>query len=192
MHSIEGNNHSLRSFASKSFPDEYWTGGRVHVRILRSSEHTRWFSQMTPDEHPRRNHLADGPLSSREASSLGMSSFGSASVMMSCSARPACSSAPSVLSEVRISRNIIYTAWFCYHINTLHISTELCRFEVRLEVYDGPAWSYVSPVPGRHRRADGQLSPISPLLPSLSLFGADCVKRCCLLPPWLGRTVVVN
>ena len=110
MHSIEGNNHSLRSFASKSFPDEYWTGGRVHVRILGSSEHTRWFSQMTPDEHPRRNHLADGPLSSREASSLGMSSFGAASVMMCCSARPACSSAPSVLSEVRISRNIIYTA----------------------------------------------------------------------------------
>ena len=31
---------------------------------LRNSEPTRWFSQMTADEHLRRHHLADCPLSS--------------------------------------------------------------------------------------------------------------------------------
>ena len=37
---------------------------RVCVRLLRRSERTRWLSQNTPDEHPRRHRLADGPLSS--------------------------------------------------------------------------------------------------------------------------------
>ena len=88
---------------------------------LRSSEPTRWFSQMTPDEHPRRHHLAGGPLSSLYAPSPSLSSFSAASVMMCCSARPASSSAPSVLPKDRISRNIIYIRPCCDHINVLHI-----------------------------------------------------------------------
>ena len=37
----------------------------VCVRMLsENSEPTRWFSQTTPDEHPRRHRLTDGPLSS--------------------------------------------------------------------------------------------------------------------------------
>ena len=75
---------------------------------LRNSEPMRWFSQMTPDEHPSRHHLADGPLSSLYAPSPSLSSFGAASVMMCCSARPASSSAPSVLPEDRIGRTIIH------------------------------------------------------------------------------------
>ena len=91
---------------------------------------------MRPDEHPRRHHLADGPLSSLYAPSRSLSSFGAASVMMGCSARPASSSAPSVLPEDRIGRNIICIRRFCDDINILHIFDQ--RFEVRLEVYDGP------------------------------------------------------
>ena len=60
---------------------------------------------MTPDEYPRRHHLADGPLSSLYAPSPSLSSFGAASVIMCCSARPASSSAPFVLPEDRIGRN---------------------------------------------------------------------------------------
>ena len=57
-------NNSFRSLASKGFPDGYSTGGCVCVSaFIGSSEPTRWFSQMTPDEHPRRHRLADGPLS---------------------------------------------------------------------------------------------------------------------------------
>ena len=63
-----------------------------------------------PDEHPRRHRLTDGPLSSLEAPSPSLSSFGAASVMMCCSARPASSSAPSVLPEDLIGRNIMYIA----------------------------------------------------------------------------------
>ena len=93
---------------------------------LRSSEPTRWFSQMTPDEHPRRHHLAGGPLSSLYAPSPSLSSFSAASVMMCCSARPASSSAPSVLPKDRISRNIIYIRPCCDHINVLHIFDQTC------------------------------------------------------------------
>ena len=95
----------------------------MHVGPLSliNSEPTRWFSLMTPDEHPRRHHLADGPLSSLYALSPSLSSFGAASAMMCCSARPASSSAPSVLPEHRIRRNIIYIRRFCDHINVLHI-----------------------------------------------------------------------
>ena len=62
---------------------------------------------MTPDEHPR-HHLADGPLSSLYAPSPNLSSFGAAFVRTCCSARPASSSALSVLPEDRIGLNIIY------------------------------------------------------------------------------------
>ena len=89
--------------------------------FIRSSEPTRWFSQMAPDEHLQRHYLADGPLSSFYAPSPSLSSFGAASVIMSCSARPACSSAPSRLPEDRIGRNIIYIRRCCDHINVLHI-----------------------------------------------------------------------
>ena len=90
-----------------SFPDGYSTGGCVCPLSLRSSEPTRWFSQMTPDEYPRRHHLADGPLSSLCAPSPSLSSFGATSVVMCCSSRPASSSALSVLPEDRIGRNIV-------------------------------------------------------------------------------------
>ena len=52
------------------------------------------FRKMTPDEHPRRHHLADGPLSSLYAPLLSLSSFGAAFVTMCCSARPASSRTP--------------------------------------------------------------------------------------------------
>ena len=96
------------------------------VSLLIISEPTRWFSQMTPDEHPRRHHLADGPLSSLYAPSPSLSSFGAASVMMCCSARPASSSAPSVLPEDRIGRNIICIRRCCDHIDVLHIFDQTC------------------------------------------------------------------
>ena len=44
-----------------------------------------------------------------------------------------------MLAEDRIGRNIIYIRRFCDHINVLHIFDQTSRFEVRLEVYDGPA-----------------------------------------------------
>ena len=152
----------------------------VCVRSVRSCERTRWFSQMTPDEHPRRHHLADGPLSSLYTPSPSLSSFGATSVMMCCSARHASSSAPSVLPEDRIDRNIRYIRRCCDHINVLHIFNQY-RFEVRREVYDGPAWYLVllscpRLTPRRHRQADGQLSPRCPSLPSLSSFDAACVS----------------
>ena len=84
---------------------------------LRNSERTRWFTQITPDEHPRRHVLADGLLSSLYAPSLSLSSFGAASVMMFCSACPASSGVLSVVPEDRIGRNIMYVGRFCYRIN---------------------------------------------------------------------------
>ena len=53
---------------------------------------------------PRRHRLADGQLSSLYAPLPSLSSMGAASVMMCCSARPASSSAPSVVQEDRIGR----------------------------------------------------------------------------------------
>ena len=114
---------SFRSLASKGFPDGYSTCGCVCPPAYRRSEPTRWFSQMTPDKHPRRHHLADGPFSSLYAPSPSLSSCGAASVMMCCSARPASSSAPSVLPEDRV---LIYTRRCCDHINVLHIFDETC------------------------------------------------------------------
>ena len=79
------------------------------------------------DEHPRRHHLADGPLSSLYAPSPSLSSFGAASLMMCCSARPASSSAPSVLPEDLIGRNIINIRC-CDHIKVLNIFDRLTSF----------------------------------------------------------------
>ena len=64
---------------------------------VRNSEPTRWFSQMTPDEHPWLHHLADCPHSSLYALSPSLSSYSAASVMMCCSALPVSLNAPSVL-----------------------------------------------------------------------------------------------
>ena len=93
---------------------------------LRISEPTKWFSQMTTDEHPRRHHLADGPLLSLYAPSPSLGSYSTASVMMCCSARLASSNALSVLPEDRIGRNIINIASFYNHINVLHIFDQTC------------------------------------------------------------------
>ena len=84
------------------------------------------FRKMTPDEHPRRHHLADGPLSSLYAPLLSLSSFGAAFVTMCCSARPASSSAPSVLPEDRSGRSIIYIRRLCDHIHVFHIFDQTC------------------------------------------------------------------
>ena len=62
-----------------SFPDGYSTGGCVSA-FIRSSEPTWRFSQTAPDEHPRRHRLADGPLSSLQAPSPSLSSFGVACI----------------------------------------------------------------------------------------------------------------
>ena len=123
---------------------------RVFSLSLRNSEPTKWFSQMTPDEHPRRHHLADGPLSSLYAPSPGLSSSGAASVMMCCAARPASSSAPSALLEDRIGRNTVYIRRCCGHINVLHILEQTCIvLKLGWRSTTGPPdlWSS-SPVPG--------------------------------------------
>ena len=115
----------------------------------RRSEPTMWFSQMMPDEHPRRHHLADGPLSSLYAPSPSLSSFGAASVMMCCSARPASSSAPSVLPEDRIGRNTLYIRPCCDHLNDLHIFDQTCIvLKLGWRSTTGPPDLWSSPVPG--------------------------------------------
>ena len=53
---------------------------------------------------PRRHRLSNGQLSSLYVPLPSFSSFGAASVMMCFFARPASSSAPSVLPEDRIGR----------------------------------------------------------------------------------------
>ena len=93
---------------------------------LRNYEDARLFSQMMPDEHPRRHHLAYGPLSSLYAPLRSLSSFGATSVTMCCTARPVSSSAPSVLHEDRIGRNVKYVRRFCNHIHVLHICDRTC------------------------------------------------------------------
>ena len=101
LHNFQQN--SFRSLASKGF--RYSTGGCACVCPLTQKIRTyEVFFANTPGEHHRRHRLADGPLSSLQAPSPSLSSFGAASVMC-CSARPASSRAPSVLPEDRIGRN---------------------------------------------------------------------------------------
>ena len=88
---------------------------------------------MTPEVHPRRHHLADGPLSSLYTPSPSLSSFGAASVMMCCSARPACSSAPSVLPEDRIGRNSNFELVFVSR-NPPDSSNEICYGDLVTEI----------------------------------------------------------
>ena len=146
---------------------------------------------------PRRHRLADGQLSSLYAPLPSFSSFGAASVMMCCSARPASSSAPSVLPEDRIGRNIIYIRRFCDHINVLHIFDQTCivlksgwsSTTARMPASSLVLLPCLRLTPRRHRQADGQLSPLYPPSPSFSSFGAACVKLCCLPPPSLVRNI---
>ena len=79
---------------------------RVCVRLRTEGPNLQGGFRIISDEHPRRDHLADGPLSSLCAPSPSLSSFGAASVVMCCSARPASSSAPSVIPEDRLGRII--------------------------------------------------------------------------------------
>ena len=88
---------------------------------------------MAPDEHLQRHYLADGPLSSFYAPSPSLSSFGAASVIMSCSARPACSSAPSVLPEDRIGRNSNFELVFVSR-NPPDSSNEICYGDLVTEI----------------------------------------------------------
>ena len=104
----------------------------VRPLSLRNSEPTRWFSQMTPDEHPRRHHLADGPLSSppcRWPTLITLTKFELVWRRLCDDVlfRSSCLlSAPSVLPEDRIRRNIIYIRRFCDHINVLHVVDQTC------------------------------------------------------------------
>ena len=122
--------YSFRSYAFEGVPDGYSTGGCVCMRVcassLRSSEPTRRFSLMTPEEHPRRHHLADGPLLSLYTPSPSLDSFGETSVIMCCSARHASLSAPSVLPEDRIGYNIRHIRPCCDHINVVLIFDQTC------------------------------------------------------------------
>ena len=111
---------------------------------------------------PRRHRLADGQLSSLYAPLPSFSSFGAASVMMCCSARPASSSAPSVLPEDRIGRNIIYIRRFCDHINVLHIFDQTC-------IVLKSGWSSTMGLP---HRWSSSLSPSHPSTPPPSRWSA--------------------
>ena len=88
---------------------------------------------MTPDEHPRRHHLADG--SSLYAPSPSLSSFSAASVMLCCSAPPASWRVPLRQSVSYRSTDLVVKIMcirtFCEHINILHIFES---FEVGLEL----------------------------------------------------------
>ena len=140
-----------------------------------NSEPTRCFSHMTPDEHPRRHHLADGPLSSLYAPSPDLSSFDAASVMMCCSARPASSSAPSM------------SPYKCPYFRP-----DLYRFEVRLELNDGSALSVVLTclrlTPDATAKPTASVRHFTPPLPSFSSFGAACIKLYGLLPSLVRNT----
>ena len=169
---------------------------------------------MTTGEHPRRHHLADGPLSSLYATSLplsslhapspSLSSFGAASVMMCCSARPASSRAPSALPKPMASSHHfdpfakfklvwrrICICRFCNHLNVLHIFDQTCivlmlGWRSTAGLPDSPPHLSPShpPTPWSSRR------PAFPPLPSLSSFGAACVKLCGLPRPSLDIPTV--
>ena len=67
MHSIGGNDNSFISLASECLPDGRSTGGCVYMHVCQLTQSRQTyvcFLQMTLDEHPRRHHLADGPLAS--------------------------------------------------------------------------------------------------------------------------------
>ena len=80
-----------------------------HLIRLRGSPGIQIWKQRTcPTKKPRRPRLADGSSPHFTHPSLPtFSSFGAASMMMCCSARPTSSNAPSVLSADRIGRNIM-------------------------------------------------------------------------------------
>ena len=133
--------NSFTSLASKGFPGGYSKSVCVCACVcplsLRNSEPTRWFSQMTPDEHPRRHHLADGPLSSppcRWPTLITLTKFELVWRRLCDDVlfRSSCLlSAPSVLPEDRIGRNIICIRRLCDRIDISYFRPDLYRFKVR-------------------------------------------------------------
>ena len=97
-------NNSFRSFASKGFPSECSESVCVCACPQKTLHLRGVFRKRRLTNTPRRHRLADGQISSLYTPPPSFSSFGAASVMVCCSARPASSSAPSVLPEDRIGR----------------------------------------------------------------------------------------
>ena len=101
---------------------------------------------------PQRHRLADDQLSSLYPSSPSFSSFGAASVVLCCSAHPACSSTPlrpSAHYYPSISLvNVMCIQTFFDHLNVLFIfdQTGLYCFEVRPELYGVNVRLVVSPL----------------------------------------------
>ena len=150
-------------------------------------------SQTTPDEHPPTPPPCRWP-----ALMKNFSSFGAASVMLCCSAPPACSSTPLRPSvhypSIMLVANIVCIQTFCDHINVLYIfdQTGLYRFEVRLELYGANLASLLVLLPllltpRRHRQTMTSSHNFPPPRQSFSSFGAACVKLCCLPLPSLVR-----
>ena len=157
------------------------------------------FRQRRLTNTPRRHRLADGQLSSPYAPLLSSSSFVAASRMLCCLAPPASWSAPLRPSvpyrNVGLVVKIIYICILCGHVDVLQIFGSTCI--VLMSAWSSttarmPASSLVLPclrLTPQRRHANGQLSPLWPLSPSFSSFGAACSKLCCLLPLSLIRNI---
>ena len=144
--------NSFRSLAFKGFPDGYSTGSCACMcpPAHRRSEPPIIFLRTRPDENPPTPPPRPWPTLTLYAPSPSLSSFDAASVMMCCSARPASSSAPSVLPEDRIGRNITHVRRCCDHINVRHIFDQTCVV-VKLgwrSTTGPPGLRFSSPVPG--------------------------------------------
>ena len=100
---------------------------------------------------PRRYRLADGQILSLYPPSPSYSSFGAASVLLCCSAPPACSSIPLRLPVHYPSISLVVNKMciiqiFCDHLNVYFFDQiDLCRFEVRSELYGANARLVVIP-----------------------------------------------
>ena len=116
-----------------------------------NSEPTMWFCQTTPDEHPPTPPPCRWPALIT-LPTLAKFQLVSAASVMCCSAPPACSSTPLRPSvhypSISLVVNVMRIQTFCGHLNVLYIfeQTNLCRFEVRLELYGTNARLVVSPL----------------------------------------------
>ena len=123
-----------------------------------NSEPTMRFSQTMPDKHPPTPPPCRWPALISLPPLASFSSFGAASVMLCCSAPPACSSTPLRPSVhypiIRLVVNVVCIQKLCdylniiyiFHLNTVYIfdQTDLYRLEVRLELYGANSHLVVS------------------------------------------------